>query len=93
MKTPRHILIAEMPHILLSFLIKKKALGPFLTAVTEYNSMSDDTAIKWTKHHYSERLIADVFLITFEWSHTLEGFNFWLEINIEWEGLWIQKIS
>lgn len=92
MKTPKHILVTEMPYILLSFLIKKKALRQFLTAVTKYsNAHNNVTAIKWVKSYYSKHCIDMIFLSSFTWRYTSQGYEFWLNISMEWEKLWRQK--
>lgn len=93
MKTPRHILVAEMPYLLLSFLIEKKALEPFIVAVIKHGSIHDATAAtNRAKSYYDEYWMDKIVICLFIWHWTPQGYEFWSNINKEWELVWKQRM-
>lgn len=88
MITPRHILVAEMPYKLLSFLIEKKILNSFIDEVLkQHNFYSNAYCFGWTKHMYRPHKIDIIFCYSLFWKDTAQGMMFWDKINREWEEL------
>lgn len=72
-----------MPYSLMSFLIKKKALGRYL------NNVYEDKFIVLCAYKF-KNLPIDMFycnsiLAAFKWSYTKEGHDYWSKLNIEYE--------
>lgn len=78
---PRHHIIAYMPLKLLMFLIKNKILHQWLTYV-----IRDQTGVR-TAPEIVRFLVyhkENVFNGLFQWLYTVEGSDFWLDIDRKW---------
>lgn len=83
-KIRRQILFI-MPYILLSFLIKKKALSSFLNNTSKYAILHNIGL------HYIYGRLKDPYAAiecTFAWDCSKEGYSFWRELNIEYKQIW-----
>lgn len=82
----RHHIIAYMPLRLLMFLIKNKILHQWLTYV-----IRDQTGIR-TAPEIVRFLVyhkVNAFNRLFPWSYTVEGSDFWLDIDRKWrDSIW-----
>lgn len=77
----RHHIVTYMPSKLLMFLIKNKILHQWLTYV-----IRDQTGVR-TAPEIVRFLVChkeNAFNGLFQWSYTVEGLNFWLDINRKW---------
>lgn len=93
MKTSRHILVAEMPYKLLSFLLKKKILSSFMDEVLKQHDLyNEDTTLEWTKRMYSYK-IDIIFDCSIFWRDTVQGWSFWHKMSREWGEIWKPKTS
>jgi hypothetical protein len=78
---PRHHIIVYMPLRLLMFLIKKKILHQWLTYV-----IREQTGLR-TAPEIVRFLVChkeNTFSGLFPWSYTVEGSDFWLDVDRKW---------
>lgn len=73
----RHLLVAEMPYKLLSFLIEERALTEFIN-----NSLQNLCRPREVPQLY-DREIFNIIFTSFLWNNTNEGYLFWLNLYIK----------
>ena len=83
-KVKRQILL-NMPYLLLTFLIKEKALSNFLDNISKY-TISHSINLSYLYIRLRDPYMA--IECTFVWDCTKEGYNFWRELDDKYKNIW-----
>jgi hypothetical protein len=78
----RHLIVVNMPYLLLVTLIRNKALSFYISNLIinrEVTINYSDNAIEF----FSIKPISRILICSFSWSSTKEGYKFWYDIYNE----------